>query len=553
MKIFQTRDKMKKIILAIGFVLLLTYSWDVKIALSAWTPSDLFPGNGAYYDISDISTLYQDAAGTTPVTADGEPVGRVDDLSGNGFHIIQSTPGDRPIYKTNGSLHWLSFAGSEYLANASMIFTQPSSSSYTYEWNNTNNGVFIDSADSAASGEWCHFLTASGLDTRSPTSVIISEAKNADPHVVVFQNDSVSANSDISWDGVLNKSNRNLGVGVLTGITIGAFADGSVGYTGKFFAAVFLDRRVKLSEQPNLENWLASKSGATVTSFDLTDKPIDIFLVGGQSNAQGQGDSSTSPTVATNAAFLWDQTPGELVQLQDPVGDNSLGGEIANDGSAWPSFANKWIELTGRRPMFAYHAKGATTQVEEADIALNGTWDINDATPLTDDAVTKINALMAYLTSEGLEYTLRGVLWSQGETDAIRIDDATITKAQYKTELDSMISDFSTNITGTPSFYIFRTGTLEAGDTSGFVDVRAAQDEVAVVRSDTTIVFDNAVNYPAEGKMADSLHYTQAGYNEMGETGAISINPSIKKSLRILCIGCQPGFGINTGFLRIGN
>lgn len=44
-----------------------------------WTPSLLFDGGaqGAWFDPSDLSTLLQDAAGTIPVTADGDQVGLI--------------------------------------------------------------------------------------------------------------------------------------------------------------------------------------------------------------------------------------------------------------------------------------------------------------------------------------------------------------------------------------------------------------------------------------------------------------------------------------------
>lgn len=47
---------------------------------------------------SDISTLYQDSAATTPVTAIGDPVGKMLDISGNGNHATQATAGARPTY-----------------------------------------------------------------------------------------------------------------------------------------------------------------------------------------------------------------------------------------------------------------------------------------------------------------------------------------------------------------------------------------------------------------------------------------------------------------------
>lgn len=49
-----------------------------------------------------IDTLFQDSALTTPVTADGDPVGGWKDLSGNNFHFTQATAGKRPVYKTTG-------------------------------------------------------------------------------------------------------------------------------------------------------------------------------------------------------------------------------------------------------------------------------------------------------------------------------------------------------------------------------------------------------------------------------------------------------------------
>ena len=79
----------------------------------AFRPVELFANSeqGAWYDPSDISTLFQDAAGTTPVTADGDPVGRMLDKSANGNHASQTVSGSRPVYRTDGVLHWLEFDG----------------------------------------------------------------------------------------------------------------------------------------------------------------------------------------------------------------------------------------------------------------------------------------------------------------------------------------------------------------------------------------------------------------------------------------------------------
>lgn len=71
------------------------------VARSRWQPSALFTSAsvGASYDPSRMWSLFQDAAGTVPVTAPGQPVGRMLDLSGLGLHATQSTAGRRPIYQ----------------------------------------------------------------------------------------------------------------------------------------------------------------------------------------------------------------------------------------------------------------------------------------------------------------------------------------------------------------------------------------------------------------------------------------------------------------------
>ena len=64
--------------------------------------ADLFASSeqGAWYDPSDLSTLFQDSAGTTPVTTAGQPVGLMLDKSGNGNHATQATAARRLTYQT---------------------------------------------------------------------------------------------------------------------------------------------------------------------------------------------------------------------------------------------------------------------------------------------------------------------------------------------------------------------------------------------------------------------------------------------------------------------
>lgn len=81
---------------------------------SVYSPNKLFASSeqGVWYDPSDITTLFQDSAGTTPVTAAGQPVGKMLDKSGSGFHATQATAGQRPTYQVDSTGHpYLSFDG----------------------------------------------------------------------------------------------------------------------------------------------------------------------------------------------------------------------------------------------------------------------------------------------------------------------------------------------------------------------------------------------------------------------------------------------------------
>jgi hypothetical protein len=57
------------------------------------------PGLVAWYDATVPGSLFQDAAMTTPATADTNPVGAWRDLSGNGNHATQPVSGSRPALK----------------------------------------------------------------------------------------------------------------------------------------------------------------------------------------------------------------------------------------------------------------------------------------------------------------------------------------------------------------------------------------------------------------------------------------------------------------------
>jgi hypothetical protein len=69
--------------------------------------------------------MFLDSAGTTPVTATGQPVGKILDKSGRGNHATQATSTARPTLQQDASgFYYLSFDGvDDSLATASVDFT----------------------------------------------------------------------------------------------------------------------------------------------------------------------------------------------------------------------------------------------------------------------------------------------------------------------------------------------------------------------------------------------------------------------------------------------
>lgn len=73
---------------------------------AAWSPASLFAAGelGAWYDPSDLSSMFEDAAGTVPVTGVERPVGLLLDKSGRANHLSQSNAASRPVLRARYNL-----------------------------------------------------------------------------------------------------------------------------------------------------------------------------------------------------------------------------------------------------------------------------------------------------------------------------------------------------------------------------------------------------------------------------------------------------------------
>ena len=211
-----------------------------------FNPRELFSASeqGIWLDPSDFSTMFQDAAGTTPVTALGQPVGKILDKSGRGNHASQTTSASRPtLQQDSNGLYYLSFDGTDDgMATPSIDFTgtdkmtvwvgvrklsdaalgvlvEPWPTSY-------NNGHFailapIDPASldfsSRTRGTLLTSATASGI-AAPITSVLCADMSISDDRNILRVN-GVQAASSVDDQGTGNYGNYPLYIGRRGGTT----------------------------------------------------------------------------------------------------------------------------------------------------------------------------------------------------------------------------------------------------------------------------------------------------------------------------------------------
>lgn len=248
--------------------------WEQFIKQSLFGNSE----QGVWYDPSDLSTLFQDSAGTTPVTADGQPVGLMLDKSGNDNHATQSVSAARPTYRTDGTLHWIEGDGvDDYLEILSGIndFTTDffAIAAMQYDGGGGSQGGGMYFRGGSPSGGPYEWLLQPDSDT---TGRVRFWADSTDAGTGVnysFLNSGIQTPMIIglNWDGtnIEYGSNTDYKTGVRTsniesdGNTTKLFVYAGYG-NFKYFGGVIRDGHVTDSERQKTEQYLAQKAGITL-------------------------------------------------------------------------------------------------------------------------------------------------------------------------------------------------------------------------------------------------------------------------------------------------
>lgn len=138
-------------------------------------PSTLFAlgEKGGWYDPTDPSTLFQDSAGSVPITSASQPVGRIADKSGNGFHFLSTTT-FRPTSGVGGLLSFDN-ANAQRMNTGTLPSTMSNMDCFVALRRATGDATTVLFTDSS-SGKWFDYIQTSATtptaDAGTPTYAV---------------------------------------------------------------------------------------------------------------------------------------------------------------------------------------------------------------------------------------------------------------------------------------------------------------------------------------------------------------------------------------------
>lgn len=255
----------------------------IGVRHGSFSPQALFAlgQQGAWYDPSDLSTLFQDSAGTIPVTGTGQPVGLMRDKSGRGNHASQATAASRPIFRDVGGLRYLEcdgvddgmVTGSIYFTGTDKMFVcagvrklSDAAVGVVFELSadiNSNTGIFLLAAPLSAGGSSSSFsskgtlvATATAASFASPVSGVITGLGDIAGDSVIQRRGGAQVAASAADQGAGNYGNYPLYL----------FRRGgsSLPFNGLFYGAIIAGAAYSASQIASAERYLAGKSGVTL-------------------------------------------------------------------------------------------------------------------------------------------------------------------------------------------------------------------------------------------------------------------------------------------------
>ncbi|MFC5404515.1 sialate O-acetylesterase [Cohnella soli] len=239
-------------------------------------------------------------------------------------------------------------------------------------------------------------------------------------------------------------------------------------------------------------------------------KEIDLFVMSGQSNMQGESESPVDLSIPWEMACEYKYVGDSLVQLRHPVGEDItddrgsllLAAAHLGNGSLVPSFAEHYYRQSGRRACYVHAAKGATSAAE---------W--QKGTPRFACLVNKVKGAVQRLEQDGFAVKRKNFVWLQGESDGINGTG----RDAYAALLKQFRQDMEAEL-GLETFMMIRIAKFHSFPCIPIMEAqerltRGSDKFVMLTRITGTFTIENGL---MQGSSAP-FHYTNAGYEKVGE------------------------------------
>lgn len=254
---------------------------------------------------------------------------------------------------------------------------------------------------------------------------------------------------------------------------------------------------------------------------------VDVFIMSGQSNTGGNGliNDLSGVNGFSGQSLDREQYNYMLLNYHDTASDqtstlNNLSLAKINPGlttktntlhGAEISFADYYLERTGRPvAIIKYYVDGSaiskfdkTNSFAETGSGNRNAWD---------GLIDSITFGLQELSDNNIEYTTKGLIWWQGESDANEPQ-----ASAYGTNLSTLLSDVRTHLNSAnlPATFI----QLQNTTATDINTIQDQQRDVANTDANSTLVTTNGIT----DLMLGTTHWTSAGHVEIGNRLAGSL------------------------------
>lgn len=245
------------------------------VSAAVFSPSSLFSNNkGGYWDVAQ-SHVWSDN-GSTQIT-DGGSVYRIDDLSGNGNHWLQTTSGSRPVWHANSGTPYIQFDGTDDFMTASLPAAITGTNitgawACRYDTGAPNFGRYLCIVNTTSSSYDNLSSTLFGYNPSGVTTPLYNfvagptSTPGADTDFVA-QSSMDATNLYLKVDAGTNNSSAHGLTPNLNCANAGLFAEYQAGVNankGRVYAALIINRVLTSQEASDLATWLGAKQGRSI-------------------------------------------------------------------------------------------------------------------------------------------------------------------------------------------------------------------------------------------------------------------------------------------------